>query len=152
MVAMVRTWFPRVAAVAIGVVLVLPSCGDEASSGPELPPAALEGRSVARDKGCASCHGSDGGGGVGPTFIDLFGSEVAVGIRTEGADGEVTSEQTVVTADRDYLVEAITDPSAKIVEGYSLPMPTTELTPAEVDSIITYIEALALTPTTDGAG
>ncbi len=147
---MVRTWLSRVA--AIGAALVLSSCGNDASSGPELSPAALEGRAVARERGCASCHGSNGGGGVGPTFIGLFGSEVAVGIPTEDADGEVTTERAVVTADQQYLVEAITDPSAKIVGGYSLPMPTTELSPAEVESIITYIEALALTSTSDVAG
>ena len=105
-----------------------------------------------RGKGCASCHGSNGGGGVGPAFVDLFGSETTVEIKIESADGEVTTEQKVVTADRDYLVESITDPSAKTVEGYSLPMPRTELTPIEIDAIITYIEALAPTPSSDGAG
>ena len=105
-----------------------------------------------RSKGCASCHGSDGGGGVGPTFVALFGSETVVDIKTEGADGEITAEQTVVTADRDYLVESITDPSAKTAEGYSLPMPRTELTQTEIDAIITYIEALAAVPSSDGVG
>lgn len=103
-----------------------------------------------RSKGCASCHGSNGGGGVGPTFIDLFGSDVAVEMKVDGAEG--TTEQTVVTADRDYLVESITDPSAKTVDGFSLPMPRTELTQTEIDAIITYIEALAPTPPSDGAG
>lgn len=105
-----------------------------------------------RNKGCASCHGSDGGGGVGPTFVDLFGSETTVDIETAGADGEVTTEQAVVIADREYLVESITDPSAKTVEGYSLPMPRTELTQTEIDAIITYIEALAAVPSSDGVG
>ena len=102
-----------------------------------------------RRAGCASCHGSNGGGGVGPAFVDLFGSDVAVEIAADGDESNVTS--TVVTADRDYLVESITDPSAKVAEGYSLPMPTTELSQADIDAIITYIEALAPASQSDGA-
>lgn len=93
-----------------------------------------------RRKGCGSCHGSSGAGGVGPAFVNLFGSDVAL---DNGA---------VVTADRDYLVESITDPSAKIVEGFSLPMLRTELTGSEIDAIIAYIEALAPTRSTSTAG
>ncbi len=81
--------------------------------------------------GCGACHGSDGGGGVGPAFVGLYGSEVTL------ADGDA------VLADRDYLVESIVDPQAKIVEGYSLPMPRTELTDDEIDAVINYIEELS---------
>jgi hypothetical protein len=48
-----------------------------------------------------------------------------------------------VIADREYLVESIDDPGAKLVEGYNLPMPRTELSDAEIDAVIAYIEALA---------
>ena len=84
-----------------------------------------------RSKGCAACHGANGGGGVGPPFAGLYGSEVVL-----------QSGETVV-ADREYLVESIIDPGAKLVEGYNLPMPRTELTQAEIDAVITYIQALA---------
>ena len=86
---------------------------------------------MVRSKGCASCHGSNGDGGVGPAFVGLAGAEVPL------EDG------TTVIADRDYLVESIVDPQAKIVAGYNLPMPRTELTDEEIDAVINYIEELA---------
>lgn len=116
---------------ALGIVL-LPACGANGSATEvELPPAAAEGRGVFRSKGCAACHGANGDGGVGPTFVGLFGSEVQI----QGQDP--------VIADREYLVESIVDPGAKLVEGYNLLMPRTELTDAEIDAVVAYIEALA---------
>ena len=134
---MVRTRPRRVAAVVTAATLALGACGADDTAGPDLTPAAADGRSVMRSKGCGSCHGSNGGGGVGPAFTGLFGADVPL------------DDGSTVVADRDYLVESILDPSAKRVEGYSLPMPRTELTDDEIDAIITYIEALA-TPTTTG--
>ncbi len=117
---------------ALFAVALLPACGaDGSTAGVELPPAATEGREVTRDKGCAACHGSNGDGGVAPPFVGLFGSEV------ELQGGEP------VIADREYIVESIVDPGAKLVEGYNLPMPRTELSPAEIDAVVAYIEALA---------
>lgn len=113
----------------MAVTILLPACGGATDSA-DLSPAAADGRATMRGKGCGSCHGSDGDGGIGPAFVDLIGSEVAL------ADGSS------VTADRAYLVESITEPSAKIVDGYTLPMPTTNLSTDELDAIITYIEAL----------
>ena len=97
----------------------------------DLPPIAAEGRSIALQNGCASCHGTDGEGGIGPAFIGLFGSSV------ELEDGST------IVADRDYLVEAIKDPAAKKVAGYRLAMPTNNLSDAEIDQVVAYIEALA---------
>ncbi|MEJ7801501.1 MAG: c-type cytochrome [Ilumatobacter sp.] len=123
--------------VATAVTIVLPACGS-ASDSMDLSPAAAEGRATMRRKGCGSCHGSNGGGGIGPAFVDLLGSEAPL------ADGSS------VTADRAYLVESITEPSAKIVDGYTLPMPKTNLSTDEIDAIITYIEALTPPGTTAG--
>lgn len=123
----------RTALIATMVAVALTGCagnGDEAAT--DLPPAALEGRSIVRSKGCAACHGADGIGTVGPSFVGLFGSEVAI----QGSD-------VPVVADRDYLIESILEPSAKLREGYNLPMPRTELTDEEIDDVIAYIEALA---------
>ena len=115
---------------ALVTVSILTACGSDADS-VELSEAGQEGRSVVRSKGCASCHGSNGDGGVGPAFVGLAGAEVPL------EDG------TTVIADRDYLVESIVDPQAKIVAGYNLPMPRTELTDEEIDAVINYIEELA---------
>lgn len=115
----------------LGVGL-LSACGAaDPAADLDLPPAAEEGRDVVRSKGCAACHGSNGDGGVGPSFVGLFGAEVPL------------HDREPVIADREYLVESIDDPGAKLVEGYNLPMPRTELSDAEIDAVIAYIEALA---------
>ena len=116
---------------ALALAAVLAACGADGTDTSDLSPAALEGRGVVTSKGCASCHGSNGGGGVGPAFVGLYGSGVAL------ANGDT------VVADREYLVESIVDPRAKIVAGYNLPMPRTELSASEIDAVVSYIEALA---------
>jgi mono/diheme cytochrome c family protein len=120
----------RVALSAAVAVFLLGCAADDDSA--NLSQAALDGRSVVRSKGCAACHGSNGDGGVGPTFVGLLGSEVQL------QDGST------VVADRDYLVESIVEPAAKLVESYNLPMPDTELSTDEIDAVIAYIEALAV--------
>lgn len=115
---------------AFGAAVLLPACA--ANSGRStLPPAAEQGRSIANANGCAACHGTSGEGGVGPDFVGLYGSTVQL------------DDGSSVTADRTYLVESIKEPSAKLVDGYSLPMPTNRLTDDEIDQVIDYIEALA---------
>lgn len=120
----------RSLALAIALTAVIAGCSADGQV-LDLPPAALEGHTIARSKGCAACHGSNGGGGVGPAFVGLFGSERLL------KSGET------VTADRDYLIEAIVEPDASLVDGYNLPMPRTELTTDEIDAVIAYIEELA---------
>lgn len=130
---------PWIRALAFSVALGLgaTACG---SSAPELQlsPAGEEGHEVARQKGCAACHGSSGQGGVGPDFTGLAGSTV------ELADG------TTVVADEDYLRRAIVDPNAEMVDGYQVSMPATNLSDAEVDALIAYITELAGDGTSDG--
>jgi len=116
-------------ALAGAVIFTLAACGSNAG-GPELSEEAETGRTVFQRNGCASCHGSDGGGGVGPPLANLWGEPV------ELEDGSV------VTADRDYLRQSIVDPGSQIVKGYGVPMPTNNLTEGEIDSILTYIEAI----------
>lgn len=116
---------------ALGIAL-LPACGGNSTAAEiDLSPVAAEGRGVFRSKGCAACHGSDAAGGVAPPLTGLFGTEVSL----------QSGDQ--VVADRDYLVESIVDPSAQLVDGYNLPMPTTNLSDDEIDALVTYIEELA---------
>ena len=49
---------------------------------------------------------------------------------------------TTVTADREYLERAITDPSSEIVDGFKPIMPMVPLDDAQLDQVIAYIEAL----------
>lgn len=68
---------------------------------------AASGKQVFADLGCEHCHSIAGAQGAGPALNGVFGTEVPL------ADG------TTVTADEAYLRESITDPDAKIVEGFS---------------------------------
>lgn len=111
----------------ISAITALAAVGCGGDEGPDLSPAADEGRALMRSNGCASCHGANGQGGVGPALEGVYGSEV------ELDDG------TTVIAERDYLHESIVDPDAKRVDGYRLKMPTNNLTDDEVERIVDYI-------------
>jgi len=109
--------------------LTLAACGSD-GDGPALSTAGETGRDTMRSNGCASCHGADGQGGVGPAFQGLYGTEV------ELEDG------TTVVADDDYLYTSISDPGAQIHAGYRVPMPPNNLTDAEIAEIIDYIREI----------
>ncbi len=116
------------AALAVGVG----ACGGSSSDLSEL---AQRGKETSNNNGCASCHGANGQGGVGPTWIDLAGSEV------ELADGST------VVADEAYLLRSILEPDAEIVAGYTLKMPVNGLSEAEAADVVSYIEELTSEPT-----
>lgn len=113
--------------------LLLGACG----GGDEDP--AARGRTLANSSGCASCHGSDGQGGVGPGWIGLADSEVLL------ADGSV------VIADDDYLLRSILDPAAESSvrpdgEPFELRMPTNGLTAEQATDVVAYIRSLTDDP------
>ncbi len=112
-------------------LLALGACSSSSSSAPaDLSPEAAAGREISISAGCASCHGEDGNGRVGPKWIGLADSQVTL------------SDGTVVTADDAYLYESIKDPGAKKRRGASGIMPANKLTDDEIASIIVYIRAL----------
>ena len=98
------------------------------------------GRSLAARNGCASCHSTGGGPGVGSTnyvgtpWDGLFGREV------------VLENGSKVTADEAYLRESIIDPNAKIVKGFLAGiMPQgfgDRLSPEDIQALIEYIKAI----------
>ena len=114
------------------IPLVAAACGG--SSGGELSEAAEDGRQVVIERGCASCHGADGSGGVGPKFIGLYGSQVTL---TDGS---------TVVADDEYIRRSITDPGAQRVEGYAVNMPANDLDDDEIEAVLAYIRELGTTP------
>ena len=139
----------RLARVALGSTITLVmglaavSCGDDddtesgAATVTDAPGATVagagdpaNGEQLSRSSGCAGCHGQDFGGGAGPGWIGLAGSDV------ELADG------TVVVADTAYLTRAIADPSAELVADYNLKMPANRLSDAEIADIVAFIETL----------
>lgn len=117
----------------IGTVVLIAAgaaCAAEDDS-PALGPAAEAGREIVRSNGCSACHGRNGEGGPGPQLVGLFGSTVE--LRDGGS----------VVADAEYLYESIRDPDAKIVAGYGFPMPENDLSDAEIESVIAFIQELA---------
>ncbi len=115
---------------------VLAACGGDDSgsastSGGAASNDATAGKQVARDRGCTSCHSSSGAKGTGPTWKGLYGSQVKL------------SDGTTVTADETYIKESITDPGAKLVDGYGNLMPHFNLSQTEVNQLVTYIKSLA---------
>ncbi len=122
----------KLSALATAVALLaLGACSSSSSSAPaDLSPEAAAGREISISAGCASCHGEDGNGRVGPQWIGLADSQVTL------------SDGTVVTADDAYLYESIKDPGAKKRRGASGIMPANKLTDEEIASIIVFIRAL----------
>jgi len=100
-------------------------------SGPgSAPQSEMPGRQVAVAAACSSCHGPDFDGGIGPSWVGLAGSDVAL------------DDGSTVVADADYLFESIRDPSAKRVAGFGVAMPTNDLTDDEISEIVDYITSL----------
>ena len=115
----------------VALVAVLEACSSSSSSAPvDLSPEAAAGREISINAGCASCHGADGNGNVGPNWIALADSQVTL------------SDGTVVTADDDYLYTSIKEPGAMKRRGAVGIMPSNKLTDQEIASIIAYIRAL----------
>jgi len=103
------------------------------SSAPELTlsASAQEGKTLYDTNGCASCHGSNGVGGVGPALAGIAGTNIAV------------SNGSSVLADRAYLVESILQPEAQLVDGYNIKMPQNQLTATQADLVAQFIEELS---------
>ena len=115
----------------VALVAILGACSSSSSSAPvDLSPEAAAGREISINAGCASCHGADGNGNVGPKWIGLADSQVTL------------SDGTVVTADDDYLYTSIKEPSAMKRRGAVGIMPSNKLTDQEIASIIAFIRAL----------
>lgn len=95
-------------------------------------PVAL-GKQLVNDLGCVACHASDQKRLIGPGWGGLAGSTVKL------ADG------TTVTADDDYLIEAIRQPDAKIAEGYPpnvMPSYDALINESDMKAIVAYLRSL----------
>jgi cytochrome c oxidase subunit II len=98
------------------------------AKGPALGP------ELYKEKGCIACHSLDGTIRVGPSFKGLYGKSVQV--ITDGR------ERTVV-ADDAYIRRSVMDPNADVAKGF-LPnlMPKLDLTPQQMDALITFIQSV----------
>lgn len=98
--------------------------------------AVRRGRRLADQRGCLTCHSTDGAQGVGPSWKDLAGSTARL---TDGRS---------VLRDSAYLTRAILEPDAEIVTGYSEgvmagAMPGKRLSKTEVEALVQYLESLS---------
>ncbi len=94
---------------------------------------AARGRQLVEEHGCVGCHTTDERRAVGPTWKDLYGSEV-----------ELAGGRTVV-ADDGYLRRSILEPDAEIVAGYprglmASQVPPGSVTPEQADAIVSYLK------------
>lgn len=89
-----------------------------------------------RSKGCGQCHSTDGTARVGPTFKGIW--------------GETHQFQNAPPAvvDENYIRESITDPGAKIRQGFQNQMPTYQgrLNDDEISAVIAFIKSLGNQP------
>jgi mono/diheme cytochrome c family protein len=92
------------------------------------------GKTAATANGCLACHTIDGKASVGPSWKGIAGAS-----RPLVSGGPAT-------ADDAYLKESITNPNAKLVQGFAPNlMPATfgqSLKPEQVDQIVEYIKSL----------
>ncbi len=88
------------------------------------------GRRLAENNGCLACHTLDGSRGLAPGWKGLYGKTE---ILTDGSEVEV---------DDAYLKESITDPKAKMVQGYPPVMVAYPFNDAELDALVAFIRSL----------
>jgi cytochrome c oxidase subunit 2 len=91
------------------------------------------GAKLYQDKGCASCHSTDGAARVGPTFKGLFGST-----QTVARDGK----ERTVTVDEAYLRNYLLEPNLDVVNGFPPIMPSQKglLTDKEIEDLVEFIK------------
>jgi cytochrome c oxidase subunit II len=106
------------------MVLLASGCGS-------TQPDARSGEELAASKGCLACHAVGETNKIGPSWVGLYGSTV------------ILSDGSTLTADDQYLEESISDPNAKILQGYTpYSMPGFNLDPEEIQSLIAFIKTV----------
>jgi cytochrome c oxidase subunit 2 len=117
----------------IGSVIVMEPTAFETwlAGGPASTNMAEAGAKLFTDLACVTCHRDDGQG-RGPRLQGVFGSTV----RLVGGG--------TVTADENYVREAILNPRATIVEGFQPLMPTFQglITEEQLNQLLAYVKSL----------
>lgn len=92
---------------------------------------AEHGKQLYEQRGCKTCHSTDGTALVGPTWKGIFGTERPI----EGGS---------VKVDENYISESINNPAAKVAKGFAPSMPSYQgqLNDREITALIEYIKTL----------
>lgn len=103
----------------------------------EIVATADRGKEVITQYACTACHSVDGSSMIGPSWLNVYGSE-----------GQVVTEagETItVTKTDEYLIESIVNPYAKVADGYDPLMADAygSLSESDLKSIIEYIKTLS---------
>lgn len=98
---------------------------------------AARGEELITQYACTACHSQDGSSMIGPSWLNLYGSEGKV--VTEAG------ETLTVTKNDEYLIESITNPYAKVVDGYGPLMADAygSISESDLQSIVEYIKTLS---------
>jgi cytochrome c oxidase subunit II len=107
--------------------------GDPAQPAEKPSTLVTQGARLALEKGCARCHTVDGLNHLGPTWKNVYRSEV-----------KLQNGKTVI-ADEAYLTRSMMDPMADLVAGYAPTMPSFQglLSAGETAALLEYIKSLA---------
>jgi len=92
---------------------------------------AMRGLEIAQDNGCVVCHTLDGSVGIGPTWLGMYGKT------------ETLVDGSTVVVDDDYIIESISNPDAKQVQGYEKLMVRYFLQPEEIQALLEFTRQLA---------
>ncbi|MFM8002923.1 MAG: c-type cytochrome, partial [Actinomycetota bacterium] len=72
-----KLWSKFSVVLVVALSVFVASCSSSSSSAPvDLSPEAAAGREISITAGCASCHGENGEGRVGPKWVGLADSQV----------------------------------------------------------------------------
>ena len=108
---------------------------DNGGEDPSHPvPPAEKGEKLFSAWNCKTCHSIDGARGTGPTLKGVFGSQVEIS----------APQDSMVTADENYIRESILVSNAKVVKGFTPVMPLFKgtLKDKDVDALLAYIKTL----------
>ncbi len=113
----------------MGLILLVTACGNNNSK--KQTEALKKGPELFTKYGCNICHSLDGTMIYGPPLNEIYLKKVKV-IRN--------GQETTITADRDYLKKAITDPRFEKVAEYSnKEMPIPSFSDEETEILVDYI-------------
>lgn len=120
-----------VSILVVGLTLIIRTVNSDLDI-PELDTElAARGLEIAQDNGCVVCHTLDGSIGIGPTWLGMYGKT------------ETLVDGSTIVVDDDYIIESISNPDAKQVQGYEKLMVRYFLQPDEMQALLEFTRQLA---------